>query len=164
MRQSGKGQQMTLWKSNRKNDYHFLVLVSAKLQWLTLIFYRNNSFGSPMHWHINLISAKQESPYKSHDLLGVDINQNLCAKEMLEYNFDVCSEVESMEGSWPKDWKTLLSVPSWAVPQKVLLQRQAPSNMLIICHPWSLLCTFVFGIFPDLNLVVYFCFPVWELF
>ena len=45
--------------------------------------FQKKSFGSSMCWHINLISAKWESPCRSHDLFWVDTSQNLFAKEML---------------------------------------------------------------------------------
>lgn len=32
MRKSGKGQQMSLWNSRKKNDYHFSMIASAKPQ------------------------------------------------------------------------------------------------------------------------------------
>lgn len=123
---------MSLWKSKRKNDYHFSVLVSAKPQWLTLMFYRNRSSGSPMCWHINLISAKWESPYRSHDLLEVDTNQNLCAKETLEYSSDVCNVGQrAWRVAVPKAGRPFSQCQA-GLPQKGLLQWQAPRDMLII--------------------------------
>lgn len=83
MRKSGKGQQMLLWKNQGKSDQPFSVLISAKPQWLTLMFFGKRSFGSSMCGHVHLISAKWENPDRNHDLFWVGTSQNLSAKEML---------------------------------------------------------------------------------
>lgn len=74
---------MLLWKNKGKSNQPFSVLISAKPQWLTLMFFGKRSFGSSVCGHVHLISAKWDSPDRNHDLFWVGTSQNLFAKEVL---------------------------------------------------------------------------------
>ena len=148
---------MLLWKNKGKSDQPFSVLISAKPQWLTLMFFGKRSFGSSVCGHVHLISAKWESPDRNHDLFWVGTSQNLFAKETLYTVLTCAVRWGETRGRLTWGWKTPAS-GQVEPPQKGVLNWGSPGRFVQdnLSRPQPLLCIFVFWILHDLNFVFFF--------
>lgn len=153
---------MLLWKNKGKSNQPFSVLISAKPQWLTLMFFGKRSFGSSVCGHVHLISAKWDSPDRNHDLFWVGTSQNLFAKEVLYAVLTCAVRWGENRGRLTWGWKTPAS-GQVEPPQKGVLKWESPRPFCTgyaddLSRPQPLLCIFVFWILPGLNLVFFFFF------
>ena len=148
---------MLLWKNKGKSDQPFSVLISAKPQWLTLMFFGKRSFGSSVCGHVHLISAKWESPDRNHDLFWVGTSQNLFTKETLYTVLTCAVRWGETRGRLTWGWKTPAS-GQVEPPQKGVLNWGSPGRFVQdnLSRPQPLLCIFVFWILHDLNFVFFF--------
>ena len=142
---------MLLWKNKGKSDQPFSALISAKPQWLTLMFFGKRSFGSSVCGHVHLISAKWESPDRNHDLFWVGTSQNLFTKETLYTVLTCAVRWGETRGRLTWGWKTSAS-GQVEPPQKGVLNWGSPGRFVQdnLSRPQPLLCIFVFWILHDL--------------